>query len=224
MSAVVSTKPGRVMRRQGVWLVVAVVTLLHFFGAAVVKYGLPDWSPKRVSEITIQLGGSVLRGDGGDGMRRAMLTPTPAPMTTPSREKPVSAQTDGQQAAATPAVSGQRNSVGAVSSTESSTAAGIQAAPTIDADYKAAYLNNPKPPYPLMALQMRNEGTVMLKALVQPDGSCGEVLLARSSGHELLDQSALKTVAQWKFVPARSQGKEVSQWVSIPIVFNLKRR
>lgn len=221
MSAAVSIKPGLAMRRQGVWLVVAVVALLHMSGVAVVKYGLPGWTTKRVSEITIELGGTVLRGDGGEGVRRA--TQAPATTAAPS-EKPVPSPTGGQQTAATPAVSGQRSSAGAVSSTESSTSAGVQAAPTVDADYKAAYLNNPKPPYPLMALQMRNEGTVMLKALVLPDGSCGEVLLARSSGHELLDQSALKTVAQWKFVPARSQGKETSQWVSIPIVFNLKRR
>lgn len=222
MNAVVSTKPGLTMRRQGVWLVVAAVTLLHMSGVVVVKYGLPDWSPKRLSEITIELGGTILRGDGGEGVRRASLAPRPT--SSMPQSQPVPAQSGGQQAAPTPAVNDRTSSAGAVSSTESSTSAGVQAAPTVDADYKAAYLNNPKPPYPLMALQMRNEGTVMLKALVQPDGSCGEVLLARSSGHELLDQSALKTVAQWRFVPARSQGKEVSQWVSIPIVFNLKRR
>jgi len=75
-----------------------------------------------------------------------------------------------------------------------------------------------------MAFQLRIEGTVRLKALVLPDGSCGDVLLAQSSGNELLDQSALNTVAKWKFVPAKSQGKDVSQWVSIPISFALKRR
>ena len=222
MNTVALAKPSWLIRQRHVWLVVAVVTLLHLSGAVVVKYGLPDWTPKRVSEITIQLGGSVLRGDGGEGVRRAMRAP--APTTAAPASKSLPPQTDGKQAATAPAVSDRTSSAGAVSSTESSTSAGVQAAQTVDADFKAAYLNNPKPPYPLMALQMRNEGTVMLKALVQPDGSCGEVLLARSSGHEMLDQSALKTVARWKFVPARSQGKEVSQWVSIPIVFNLKRR
>jgi protein TonB len=64
----------------------------------------------------------------------------------------------------------------------------------------------------------------MLKALVNPDGSCGEVLLAKSSGNEFLDKSALNTVAQWKFTPAQSQGKDVAQWVSIPITFSIKRR
>lgn len=177
------------------------------------KYGFPSWSPKRVSEITIELGGSVLRGDGGEGVRQATKSAPPTPKTT-SEDGTLKRQ-------ATPA---KPPTTASDAATESSTAAGAQAAPTVDADYKAAYLNNPKPPYPPVAFQMRIEGTVMLKALVQPDGRCGEVLLAKTSGNDLLDKSALNTVAQWKFTPAKSQGKDISQWVSIPITFSIKRR
>ena len=94
----------------------------------------------------------------------------------------------------------------------------------VDADYKAAYLHNPKPPYPARALKMRIEGTVVLRVLVLEDGATGKIVLNKSSGNDSLDQSALATVAQWKFTPAQSQGKKIAQWVSIPIHFSLKRR
>lgn len=94
----------------------------------------------------------------------------------------------------------------------------------VDADYKAAYLRNPKPPYPPLALRMRIEGTVTLRVLVLEDGSSGKIILSKSSGNDALDQSALETVAKWKFSPAKTQGKNIAQWVSIPINFSIKRR
>ncbi|MEN9295636.1 MAG: hypothetical protein RIS03_1331, partial [Pseudomonadota bacterium] len=45
-----------------------------------------------------------------------------------------------------------------------------------------------------------------------------------SSGHEMLDQSALQTVKQWQFSPARKDGVIITQVVRIPITFNLKSR
>ena len=201
-------------------MIVLIVSLLHGFGVVIFKYGFPNWSPKRVSEITIELGGSVLRGDGGEGMRQQATQASTSVPVKPSTEDGVLKR----KTAISPTSTSNTAAAPSNTSSESSTAAGVQAAPTVDADYKAAYLNNPKPPYPSVAYQLRIEGTVMLKALVQPDGSCGEVLLAKSSGNEFLDRSALNTVAQWKFVPAKSQGKDVSQWVSIPIAFTIKRR
>lgn len=212
-----------------VWLIVVIVSLFHLFGAAAFKYGLASWFPKRVSEITIELGGSVAAGSGGQGM--AQPTPTPTPTQTPP--KPIAPTKPPPVRSDEPGLKQQRESPSLPPATPMpvtsgpngpSGVAGADAAPTLDADYKAAYLNNPKPPYPPMAFQMRIEGTVMLKAHVQPDGSCGEVLLARSSGNELLDRSAMNTVAQWKFVPAKAQGKDIAQWVSIPITFSIKRR
>lgn len=200
-----------------VWWIVGAVALLHFASATALRLGLPDvWKPRQ-SEITIELGGKVLRGDGGEQVRgQGSITSREAPAKTlpldETGQRQVSERSNAKVLAPTAA------------STESSAAAGFQASPSVDADYKAAYLNNPKPPYPSLAFQMRIEGTVRLKALVLPDGSCGEVLLAESSGNDLLDRSAMNTVRQWKFVPAKSQGKDVSQWVSIPITFALKRR
>lgn len=212
MTAVASSDPAAVSARRYAWRIVALIAAMHFTGAAIVKYGLPSWAPRQVSEITIELAGSLPRGDGGTGVRQVSSP------TKPDTKKSVKADELGTQK---PIDDAKPSST---PSAVNSSAAGAQSAPTTDADYKAAYLNNPKPPYPPMAFQLRIEGTVRLKALVLPDGNCGEVLLAQSSGNELLDQSALNTVARWKFIPAQSQGKQVAQWVSIPISFTVKRR
>lgn len=195
------------------WQIILLIAALHFMGAAGYKYGLPDFYKPQKSEITIELSGVMQRGEGGTGARQ-VAAPTPsAPQKTRVEDDLASKQVKETPKAASSAAA-----------STASAAAGVESAPVIDADYKASYLNNPKPPYPPLAFQMRIEGTVMLKAHVQPDGSCGEVLLARSSGNELLDRSALNTVAQWKFTPAKSQGKDIAQWVSIPITFSIKRR
>lgn len=201
------------MNKLSPWRIVLFVVLIHLGLVALFNWGFPDLFKARPSEITIELGGTI-SGGGGKG-ERAMAPPAPqAPQKVPKSKEQDELAT--RQAVETP-----KSVVAAPAATADSAAAG---APTVDADYKAAYLNNPKPPYPPMAFQLRIEGTVMLKAHVQPDGSCGEVLLARSSGNELLDRSAMNTVVQWKFVPAKSQGKDIAQWVSIPITFSIKRR
>jgi len=98
----------------------------------------------------------------------------------------------------------------------------IQTATTVDADYKAAYLNNPKPPYPAAAVRRGAEGRVILLAEVLADGRAGRVQLEQSSGHALLDASAMNTVRTWRFTPARKDGVIVTQTVRIPIEFNLR--
>lgn len=90
--------------------------------------------------------------------------------------------------------------------------------PRFDADY----LDNPKPPYPPLARRMGEEGRVVLRAYVTPDGAAGEVLLHASSGSPRLDESALQTVRRWKFVPARRGAEPVAAWVLVPIAFTLK--
>lgn len=213
MKAVALNNQDMVITVRHAWRIVLLVIFLHVISVVLLRYGLPDWNPKRISEITIELGAALPRGEGGDGIRQ---------VARPVRET-TQKKTAVQDENATKKAVEKPKQAEAMQSA-SSAAAGVDSAPTVDADYKAAYLNNPKPPYPPVAFQLRIEGTVMVKALVQPDGSCGEVLLGRSSGNSMLDQSALNTVAQWKFVPAKSQGKDISQWVSIPITFALKRR
>lgn len=89
-------------------------------------------------------------------------------------------------------------------------------------DYRADYLNNPRPPYPLVARRMGYQGKVVLNVEVLAEGRAGEVKLQTSSGFEILDKAALQTVKTWKFSPARRFGQPITQWVLVPIKFSLE--
>ncbi|MGE5240348.1 MAG: energy transducer TonB [Bacteroidota bacterium] len=94
--------------------------------------------------------------------------------------------------------------------------------PLVQARYEVAALNNPKPPYPLAARVRGQQGQLLLAVEVRADGSCGQVLIKRSSGHELLDAAARQTVRHWYFLPARRGDVAVDAWVEIPITFRLE--
>lgn len=89
-------------------------------------------------------------------------------------------------------------------------------------DFNAAYLNNPKPPYPRIAVRQKTEGTVTLIVRVMPDGRAGDVRIGQTSGSSALDEAALKTVKSWRFVPARQGGVAVEADVQVPITFKLQ--
>jgi TonB family protein len=80
---------------------------------------------------------------------------------------------------------------------------------------------NPKPPYPKSARRRGQEGTVLLRVLVLEDGKVGEIELAGPSGYTVLDESALKAVKKWIFIPGKNGGEDISSWVEVPIKFQL---
>jgi TonB family protein len=84
------------------------------------------------------------------------------------------------------------------------------------------YAENPKPPYPSEAKEKGYQGEVLLKVEVLTTGKVGQIEIKRSSGHEILDQSALSTVRRWRFIPARKGEAALSTWVNVPILFKLQ--
>ncbi len=89
-------------------------------------------------------------------------------------------------------------------------------------NYKATYLNNPLPAYPMVARRMGLQGKVVLNVEVRDTGRSGHVTVFQSSGHEVLDNTALETVKSWSFTPARQGGRAVTRWFKVPIVFSLR--
>jgi len=81
---------------------------------------------------------------------------------------------------------------------------------------------NPKPPYPEIARRRGYEGTVRLEVVVLASGRVGKIRVRQSSGYEVLDHSALKTVKDWRFIPARFGGMPVKSTVIVPVTFKLK--
>ncbi len=184
------------------------ILFVHILSVALAYFGLPDFHFKKRPDLTIEL--SVMAPSAG-GQNNSASSPSSLPKKID--EKRLIQDRDGQSI--------NKNIANAPSNILGGSS-GPAAAETSDADYKAAYLKNPKPPYPPMAVKMRLEGKVVLLIEVLPDGKAGRVGVESSSGHELLDGSALETVKKWQFAPARKDGVIISQVVRIPITFNLK--
>ena len=88
--------------------------------------------------------------------------------------------------------------------------------------FDAAYLSNPAPAYPSASKRMGEEGRVLLRVQVGPDGRPTDVSIARSSGFSRLDDIARETVLRsWRFVPARQGDQAVAGAVKVPIDFTL---
>lgn len=81
--------------------------------------------------------------------------------------------------------------------------------------------DNPKPEYPFVARNRGYQGRVVLQVDVLPDGTAERVELASSSGYDSLDAAAVRTVRQWRFVPARRNGAPVAAAVTVPVLFKL---
>ncbi len=94
---------------------------------------------------------------------------------------------------------------------------GVTTAPS----YKAAYLHNPHPAYSRLSKRRREQGTVLLRVKVAKNGRANSIIIRRSSGYNRLDQAARRAVQKWRFIPAKKNGKIVSSWVNVPIVFKL---
>lgn len=75
--------------------------------------------------------------------------------------------------------------------------------------------------YPPRSIELGQQGEVLVRVRLEPDGSAAEIKLWRSSGHGLLDRAALAAVHGWHFMPAMRGGRPVAAWVEIPVRFHL---
>lgn len=128
-------------------------------------------------------------------------TPPPVPVT-PVAVAPAPApapQAEAKPAAPAPAAPGDSN-------------------PLVD----ASAAGNAKPVYPRASKALGEQGVVVLEVFVTLEGTVGDIRIGRSSGFDRLDESALRAVRQWHFIPARQGGKQVSMWYKQPITFDLK--
>jgi TonB family protein len=62
-------------------------------------------------------------------------------------------------------------------------------------------------------------GTALVWVLVDEYGGVKKVQLDKGSGHEALDQAALRVAEGIEFSPALNDGEEVPVWISLPITF-----
>jgi protein TonB len=142
--------------------------------------------------------------------------PKPKPVLRPKPVLKEPAPTPPPQPVAAPAASAPPPLPAAPAPVE---AAPVIVPPRVDASYRG----NVAPPYPPASRRLGEEGTVVLRIFVNADGSVGEVVLSRSSGHGRLDQAALQAVKRWKLIPARRGSEPFATWYTLPFEFNLEK-
>lgn len=93
----------------------------------------------------------------------------------------------------------------------------------VRADSRPFAHENPRPFYPAAARNRGMQGIVLLLVDVDMRGKVSQVEVKKSSGYRLLDESAVATVARWRFVPAKRDDRAVASRVEVPIRFELIR-
>lgn len=88
---------------------------------------------------------------------------------------------------------------------------------------QARFRSPPAPPaYPRRAIDLGQEGEVIVRALVGSDGESREIRIFRSSGVPLLDEAAVRAVKRWAFEAAQINGRAIEAWVEVPVRFQLR--
>jgi protein TonB len=92
----------------------------------------------------------------------------------------------------------------------------IQQGGTIQA---ARIINQPQPVYPVLAVQARIQGNVVLHAIIDREGSVSELQVI--SGDPRLVEAALDAVRQWRYQPTLLNGTSVEVETTITVSFVL---
>lgn len=83
------------------------------------------------------------------------------------------------------------------------------------------FAGNRPPAYPLEAIRRQWEGTVLLRLRIADSGRVEGVEIVKSSGHAILDRSAVAAVLSWQGRPARQGGQPVATEEVLPVRFRL---
>ncbi len=147
--------------------------------------------------------------------RRNRPAPTPRPVIAmaPEQTAPTPAFTTPAPVIASPTAPAAQ----AAAVTNPAPAATVSAA-----RFDAAYLDNPRPNYPARSRRLGEEGKVLLRVRVSPDGRATAVDLEKSSNFERLDEAARQAVAGWRFVPAKRGNEAIEAVIIVPLVFRME--
>jgi protein TonB len=154
--------------------------------------------------------------------------PRPAPVAQAKPVEPKPAAAPAPQPPQTEPVGATSSVAAPVQTSEAPVAvAAAPAASARSADppvvHDPRYRHPPTPPrFPPRALELNQQGTVIVRALVGPDGNSGDVVVWRSSGYALLDAAALRAVRGWAFEPASVGGRRIAAWVEVPVRFAIR--
>ena len=147
--------------------------------------------------------------------KAAKIEPLPRQPKKETTETPVEKTTKEEMTSKPPDVSSQSPSANEKSKISSGPKV-VKASPS--------YARNPRPKYPRVARRRGYEGVVLLKVMVDREGRVDDLVVLKSSGHGVLDRSALNAVKNWVFQPGTIDGRRTKMWVQVPVRFELKGR
>jgi protein TonB len=79
-----------------------------------------------------------------------------------------------------------------------------------------------EPVYPAQSRRAGEQGTVVFNVFVDENGHPQQINIAKSSGFDKLDQSALQAIHRWMFNPAVRGSQKVAAWTSVRVTFRLE--
>jgi protein TonB len=77
-----------------------------------------------------------------------------------------------------------------------------------------------EPPYPAAAIHLRQQGVVILEAIIDPGGDVRSAHILRSAG-PLLDRAAEQAVLRWRYRPARVGARTVAVYLTVTVRFSI---
>lgn len=75
--------------------------------------------------------------------------------------------------------------------------------------------------YPQLLRDAGIGGTVLVWFFIDTHGKVENTQIKQSSGHEALDNAALKVADVFQFTPALNRDKKVPVWIALPIIFQV---
>ena len=160
-----------------------------------------------------------------DPEKKVIEKPVEIEAVKPVTPKPVQTRTERAVVPDSPPVIVEGGSV-ATMSTSTDTATTTELGPPNSGPISVsslAYVSAPPPVYPREAARAGAQGTVLLKILVDVDGTPLQVVVQESSGNRWLDRAAREHVLKhWRFQPAMRDGHNVQAYGLVPIDFSMQ--
>lgn len=88
---------------------------------------------------------------------------------------------------------------------------------------RVQYLGEPpRPAYPAFSKSRKQQGKVIVRLLISPDGLISTIRIQQSSGFDALDEAAIRAFADIRFKPYSENGVPYERQADIPIEFTLR--
>lgn len=82
-------------------------------------------------------------------------------------------------------------------------------------------LSQPQPEYPELSRRMKEQGVVVLRAVIGLDGRVEDVEILRGATR-LLDAASVRAVREWRYAPATMNGRAIRVFLTATVRFTLR--